>query len=189
MYLLVCWSECQLRLLKQFSISYHWFWRSRLEERSSWLDLSDSWICKFSVAFFSDFLALGFKLNSRNWVLLKSVINLRPRHCFCSMFCWPRSICVLFCFSYVPIFDRNISCSRFCTDLFPFLLMAWNTEGKESTGLIKLRFRDIIPIGRDLQETNRNLDEITDYILTLQNETGIRPLWATCNLFSHPRCF
>ena len=47
--------------------------------------------------------------------------------------------------------------------------------------------RDIIPAGKDLRETNRNLEEITDYMLTLQNETGIKPLWATCNLFSHPR--
>jgi len=48
--------------------------------------------------------------------------------------------------------------------------------------------RDIIPAGKDLAETNRNLDEITDYVLVLQSETGISPLWATCNLFSHPRC-
>jgi len=50
-----------------------------------------------------------------------------------------------------------------------------------------LLFRDIIPAGKDLQQTNRNLDEVTDYLLILQNETGIKPLWATCNLFSHPR--
>jgi len=48
--------------------------------------------------------------------------------------------------------------------------------------------RDIIPTGKDLEETNRHLDVITDYVLTLQNETGIRPLWVTCNLFSHARC-
>ena len=48
--------------------------------------------------------------------------------------------------------------------------------------------RDIIPAGKNLAETNRNLDKITDYILALQSETGIIPLWATCNLFSHPRC-
>lgn len=46
---------------------------------------------------------------------------------------------------------------------------------------------DIIPAGKDVQQTNRNLDEVTDYLLILQNETGIKPLWATCNLFSHPR--
>jgi len=48
--------------------------------------------------------------------------------------------------------------------------------------------RDIIPAGKNLAETNGNLDEITNYILMLQSETGIIPLWATCNLFSHPRC-
>jgi len=48
--------------------------------------------------------------------------------------------------------------------------------------------RDIIPVGKDLEQTNAYLDEITDYALALQNETGIKPLWATCNLFSHQRC-
>ena len=55
------------------------------------------------------------------------------------------------------------------------------------TGLVLLS-RDIIPAGRDLEETNRNLDEMADHLVALQSETGITPLWATCNLFSHPRC-
>lgn len=48
-------------------------------------------------------------------------------------------------------------------------------------------FRDIAPEGNDLGETNANLDELVDLALTLQEATGIRPLWATCNLFSNPR--
>ncbi|KAL5017455.1 hypothetical protein ScPMuIL_007044 [Solemya velum] len=47
--------------------------------------------------------------------------------------------------------------------------------------------RDIAPEGRDLAETNRNLDEIVDLALELQTKTGVRLLWNTCNLFSHPR--
>ena len=46
---------------------------------------------------------------------------------------------------------------------------------------------DVAPVGDTLEEANRNLDVITDLALTLQNKTGIRPLWVTCNLFSHPR--
>jgi hypothetical protein len=38
-----------------------------------------------------------------------------------------------------------------------------------------------------LAETNKNLDEITDLALELQKKTGVKLLWATCNLFAHSR--
>ena len=47
--------------------------------------------------------------------------------------------------------------------------------------------RDIAPEGETLAETNANLDEITDLALELQKKTGIKLLWATCNLFANPR--
>jgi xylose isomerase len=47
--------------------------------------------------------------------------------------------------------------------------------------------RDISPEGETLAETNANLDEITDLALELQNKTGVKLLWATCNLFAHSR--
>lgn len=43
------------------------------------------------------------------------------------------------------------------------------------------------PEGRTLEESNRNLDEITDVALQLQEQTGVKVLWITCNLFAHPR--
>ena len=43
------------------------------------------------------------------------------------------------------------------------------------------------PEGSTLEESNRNLDEITDLALQLQTQTGIKVLWVTCNLFAHPR--
>ncbi len=36
-----------------------------------------------------------------------------------------------------------------------------------------------------LEQTNKNLDEMTDLALKLQKETGVKLLWATCNLFAH----
>lgn len=39
----------------------------------------------------------------------------------------------------------------------------------------------------DINETNRRLDEITDYILEKTKGTDIKCLWATCNMFSNPR--
>ena len=47
--------------------------------------------------------------------------------------------------------------------------------------------RDISPEGGTLEETNRNLDEMSDFVLELQLKTGVKLLWNTCNLFAHPR--
>ena len=48
-------------------------------------------------------------------------------------------------------------------------------------------FRDIAPEGENLEETNANLDQLTDLALELQEATGVKLLWATCNLFANPR--
>lgn len=47
--------------------------------------------------------------------------------------------------------------------------------------------RDIAPEGKDLAETNANLDKVIELALQLQKETGVKCLWGTANLFSHPR--
>jgi xylose isomerase len=47
--------------------------------------------------------------------------------------------------------------------------------------------RDIAPEGRTLAETNRNLDKIVAHAKQLQKATGVKLLWGTANLFSHPR--
>ncbi|CAL1610528.1 unnamed protein product [Knipowitschia caucasica] len=47
--------------------------------------------------------------------------------------------------------------------------------------------RDMAPEGSTLEESNRNLDEMTDVALQLQNQTGVKVLWVTCNLFAHAR--
>jgi xylose isomerase len=47
--------------------------------------------------------------------------------------------------------------------------------------------RDIAPEGADLRETNRRLDILAGQAKELQRATGVRLLWGTANLFSHPR--
>lgn len=47
--------------------------------------------------------------------------------------------------------------------------------------------RDIAPEGETLQETNRNLDVIVDLIEQHMKSTGIKLLWNTACLFTHPR--
>lgn len=47
--------------------------------------------------------------------------------------------------------------------------------------------RDIAPEGKNFEETCQNLDAVVALAKKLQDETGIKCLWGTCNLFSHPR--
>lgn len=47
--------------------------------------------------------------------------------------------------------------------------------------------RDIAPEGNNFRETNQNLKEIVSLAKKLQNDTGVKLLWGTANLFSHPR--
>jgi xylose isomerase len=47
--------------------------------------------------------------------------------------------------------------------------------------------RDIAPEGKTLGETNRILDRVVAHAKQLQKATGVRLLWGTANLFSHPR--
>ncbi len=46
---------------------------------------------------------------------------------------------------------------------------------------------DIAPEGDSLEEFYANLDEITDLIKEQMERTGIKLLWNTANMFSHPR--
>ncbi len=46
---------------------------------------------------------------------------------------------------------------------------------------------DIAPAGGTLAETERNLDAVVDVVQQEMQRTGIKLLWGTANLFSHPR--
>lgn len=47
--------------------------------------------------------------------------------------------------------------------------------------------RDIAPEGKNLRETNKNLDIVVDYLKQRMKESGLKLLWGTANLFSNPR--
>ena len=46
---------------------------------------------------------------------------------------------------------------------------------------------DFVAEGDQLSESQRRLDVITDYALEKQKDSGVKLLWGTANLFSHPR--
>jgi len=47
--------------------------------------------------------------------------------------------------------------------------------------------RDVAPEGKNLRETNANLDAVVKVLKEEQQRTGIKLLWGTANLFSNPR--
>jgi xylose isomerase len=47
--------------------------------------------------------------------------------------------------------------------------------------------RDIAPEGATLALSNKNLDRVVAHAKALQKSTGVKLLWGTANLFSHPR--
>lgn len=47
--------------------------------------------------------------------------------------------------------------------------------------------RDIAPEGANISESEKNLKELVDLAGQYQEKTGIKLLWGTANLFSHPR--
>jgi len=47
--------------------------------------------------------------------------------------------------------------------------------------------RDVAPEGKDLRQTNQNLDAIVKLLKAEQKRTGVRLLWGTACLFVHPR--
>ncbi len=47
--------------------------------------------------------------------------------------------------------------------------------------------RDVAPEGKNLRETNANLDRVVKVLRDEQQRTGVKLLWGTANLFSNPR--
>jgi xylose isomerase len=47
--------------------------------------------------------------------------------------------------------------------------------------------RDVAPEGKNLKESNKNLDAVAKVLKAEQKRTGIKLLWGTANLFSNPR--
>jgi len=62
-------------------------------------------------------------------------------------------------------------------------------EMMEKLGIQYFCFHDVdlVPESDDIKETNRRLDEISDYMLEKMKGRDVQCLWGTANLFSNPR--
>jgi xylose isomerase len=65
--------------------------------------------------------------------------------------------------------------------------VAFEFMQKLGAGFFCFHDRDIAPEGATLAETNKNLDAVVKVIREEMQRTGVRLLWGTANLFSHPR--
>ena len=69
--------------------------------------------------------------------------------------------------------NRVLACFEFCEKL--------------GVGFYCFHDRDVAPEGETFAESCKNLDEIVKVLKAEQDRTGIRPLWGTACLFTHPR--
>lgn len=64
---------------------------------------------------------------------------------------------------------------------------AMEIAGKLQIDYFCFHDRDIAPEAENLRDTNRNLEAIVQYAKPLMKQAGVRLLWGTASLFTHPR--
>lgn len=108
---------------------------------------------------------------------------LRPSVCYWHTFCWQGD----------DTFGRSTFKRPWYKNQGPLLQAtdrlhaAFEFFEKLGTPFFTFHDRDIAPEGDDLKETNHNLNKIVDEMGEQMQRTGVKLLWGTANLFSHPR--
>jgi xylose isomerase len=110
--------------------------------------------------------------------------HLRPAVCYWHSFCWrgedPFSL-------GVPLFDRPwfqgdpVSAAQLKLDA------AFDFFSRLGLPYWTFHDRDVAPEGASLRETNAILDALLESAARKMQDTGVKLLWGTANLFSHPR--
>lgn len=65
--------------------------------------------------------------------------------------------------------------------------VAFEFMQKLGVGFYCFHDRDVAPEGASLAESHKNLDRVVQALKEQQQRTGVKLLWGTANLFSHPR--
>jgi len=109
--------------------------------------------------------------------------HLRFAVCYWHTFCWPGTDTF-----GVATFERpwlrqpaSLDLARLKTDV------AFEFCAKLGAPFFTFHDRDAAPEGATLAASNANLDRIADHMAAAMQRTGVRLLWGTANLFSHPR--
>ena len=107
--------------------------------------------------------------------------HLRPAVCYWHNFAWMGSDMF-----GAPTFERpwdgdDMTAARLKADV------AFDMFSTLGFPFFTFHDKDAVPEGASLAEFGRNLAEITDVFARKMHSTGVKLLWGTANLFSHPR--
>ena len=106
---------------------------------------------------------------------------LRPAVCYWHSFAWPGSDMFGVGTFERPWFADTMAAARLKADV------AFEMFSLLGVPFFTFHDRYVVPEGASLAEFSRNLAEITDYFEEKIKDTGVKLLWGTANLFSHPR--
>ena len=128
---------------------------------------------------------LAYRYYDANRVLMGKTMaeHLRPAVCYWHTFCWGGQ----------DMFGADVFDRPWFTGDSPLAMaehkmeVAFEFFTKLGIPFYCFHDRDAAPEGDTLAESNANLDAIADKMLGKINETGVKLLWGTANLFSHPR--
>src|ERR1700727_894884 len=107
--------------------------------------------------------------------------HLRPAVCYWHNFAWPGSDMFGAPTFERPWFGETLAAARLKADV------AFEMFALLGVPFFAFHDRDVVPEGANLREFARNLAEITEYFAEKMSESGVKLLWGTANLFSHPR--
>jgi xylose isomerase len=107
--------------------------------------------------------------------------HLRPAVCYWHNFAWPGSDMFGSPTFERPWFAETMAAARLKADV------AFEMFTTLGVPFFTFHDRDVVPEGANQAEFQRNLAEITEYFAGKIKDTGVKLLWGTANLFSHPR--
>jgi xylose isomerase len=128
-------------------------------------------------------LAYRYYDRDRNVLGRRMEDHLRFAVCYWHTFCWPGTDMFGAATFERPWFREpaSLDLARLKTDV------AFEFFAKLGAPFFTFHDRDAAPEGATLAESNANLDRIADHMAAAIQRTGVRLLWGTANLFSHPR--
>jgi xylose isomerase len=120
--------------------------------------------------------------DSTRVVLGKTIAeHLRPAVCYWHNFAWAGTDMFGAATFERPWFAETMAAARLKADV------AFEMFQRLGVPFFTFHDRDVVPEGASLADFGRNLAEMTDYFQEKIKDTGVKLLWGTANLFSHPR--
>ena len=107
--------------------------------------------------------------------------HLRPAVCYWHNFAWPGSDMFGAPTFERPWFGETMALAKLKADV------AFEMFALLGVPFFAFHDRDVVPEGDSLKRFGANLEEMADYFAAKMKATGVKLLWGTANLFSHPR--